>query len=292
MLNSYVCECCPRQCKVNRENSFGYCKAPANYRIGRIAPHEWEEPIISGEKGSGAIFFAGCNMGCVFCQNMKLSRGLVGQNYSSGELVAEMLKLQDMGCHNINLVTPSHYVPWLCETLKEAKDAGLAIPIVYNTSAYDKVETLKMLDGLVDIYLPDFKYFEEQYALRYSNAKNYKEVADAAIAEMVRQTGKIVMEDGLLKRGVVVRHLVMPGLSEDSKKILKHLFGKYENQIFYSIMNQFTPYGEVEKYPEINRTVTQEEYDEVVDFAISLGVENGFIQEGETQSESFIPEFS
>lgn len=288
------CKLCPRECGGMRlDGKSGYCGVDEKIRIGRIAPHEWEEPCISGEKGSGAVFFSGCNMGCVFCQNEALSCGKVGKLYEEEELVAKMLELQEMGCHNINLVTPSHYVPQIISVLKKAKEQGLSLPIVYNTSSYEKVETLKKLEGYVDIYLPDFKYIDKESASRYSNAKDYPSVAKSAIEEMVRQVGAPDFDkvSGLMKKGVIVRHLVLPGYVEESKKIIKYLFDTYENQIYISIMNQFTPFARVEEFPELNRKITEDEYDEVVDYAIDLGVEQGFIQEGETADESFIPSF-
>lgn len=262
-------------------------------KVGRIAPHAWEEPCISGDRGSGAVFFAGCNMGCVFCQNEKLSRGLVGKELEEEELAEECLKLQERGCHNINLVTPSHYVLQIRSMLRKAKKQGLTIPVVYNTSAYEKPETLRLLEGLVDIYLPDFKYMEEETAARYSRARNYPKIAKAALAEMVRQTGYPGFDEaGMMRKGVLVRHLVLPGCIQESKEVIRYLYDTYGNQIYISIMNQYTPRAEVENYPEINRKVTQEEYQEVVDFAVELGVEQGFIQEGDTALESFIPEFN
>ena len=286
------CKLCPRNCGGNRLlGDKGYCKEDARIFVGRIAPHEWEEPCISGEKGSGAIFFAGCNMGCVFCQNVALSRGQAGKEYSIEQLAEECIRLQDMGCHNINLVTPSHYVVQIVEMLKRAKKKGLHIPVVYNTSSYEKVESLRLLEGLVDIYLPDFKYIRSESAKKYSKAEDYPQIAKRALEEMIRQVGTPVFEKNMMKRGVIVRHLVLPDNTQESKEIMRFLHSTYGNEIFISIMNQYTPYGDIKEYEELQRTLTVEEYDEVVDYAIDIGIEQGFIQEGETAKESFIPEF-
>jgi putative pyruvate formate lyase activating enzyme len=277
---------------VDRKNGqYGYCHVGETFKIGRIAPHMWEEPCISGEKGSGAIFFAGCNMGCVYCQNEKLSHGEAGIEYRLEELLAQVDELMKQGCHNINLVTPSHYAKALVPFLQIFREKYPIVPVVYNTSSYEKAEVIQSLAGLVDIYLPDMKYGSEKLAARYSHAPNYPQVAKAAIAEMVAQCPQPVFDGELMKKGVVVRHLVLPGFVEESKEVIRYLYETYGNQIYLSIMNQYTPYGHVADYPEINRTLTEKEYDEVVDYAISIGVEQGFIQEGETCKESFIPEF-
>ncbi len=287
------CNLCPRNCNINRGETIGVCGVGNTIRIGRIAPHFWEEPCISGEKGSGTIFFAGCNLKCVYCQNEKLSRAQVGQEYSVEELAAEMIKLQELGAHNINLVTPTHYTLQIVLAVRMAKEKGLTIPIVYNTSGYEKVESLQLLDGLVDIYMPDFKYISSELAKKYSRADDYPQRAKEAIEEMVRQVGEAVFDDeGMMKKGVLVRHLVLPGMVEQSKDVIRYLYETYKDKIFISIMNQYTPFGDLENFPELQRSLTEEEYEEVVNYAIELGVENGFIQEGETDSESFIPEFT
>ncbi|MBQ1871048.1 MAG: radical SAM protein [Lachnospiraceae bacterium] len=287
------CNLCPRQCNVDRNVNIGYCKVGAEFKIGRIMKHMWEEPCISGDNGSGAVFFSGCNMGCIYCQNDLLSKGLVGKDYTEDELIIEMLKLQDMGCNNINLVTPTHYSDRLIDVIKSAKSKGLMLPIVYNTSSYEKVESLKALEGLIDIYLPDLKYLDIKGAKNYSNAEDYPEVARLAIDEMVRQVGGCEFnEDGVMKKGVIVRHLVLPGRIGEGKKVIEYLYNRYGDMIYISIMNQYTPYGKAKNDALLCRPITEEEYDEVVNYAISLGVENGFIQEGETCDESFIPEFT
>lgn len=247
--------------------------------------------MISGAHGSGTVFFSGCPLGCVYCQNRKISNGENGVAVTTEELTHIYLKLQEMGANNINLVTPTHYALAVRESVLDAKKRGLQLPIVYNTGGYEKVETLKMLEGIVDIYLPDFKYFGSEISARYSDAPDYFEVAKKAMDEMKRQAGEPVVENGLMKRGVIVRHLVLPGYTEDSKKVIRYLYETYGDSIYLSIMNQYTPLENVKDYPEINRRITEEEYDEVVDFAIGLGVENAFIQEGETAEESFIPDF-
>lgn len=286
------CRICPRNCGVDRVNgTVGYCKAPEAFRIGRIAPHYWEEPVISGEKGSGAVFFAGCNMGCVYCQNEVLSHGRAGREYSDEAFLQECLRLQEEGCHNLNLVTPSHYAHRLADFLPKAKAEGLRLPVVYNTSSYENAETLRRLKGLVDVYLPDFKYLSPQLAKKYSHAENYPEIAKKALEEMVRQQPSPVFQGDLMKKGVLVRHLVLPGYVKESKEVIRFLYETYGNAIYISIMNQYTPMKQLADYPELNRTLTEKEYDEVVNFAISIGVEQGFIQEGETCKESFIPEF-
>lgn len=276
-------------------------------RVARAALHMWEEPVISGTRGSGTVFFSGCPLRCVFCQNHQIAIGNVGKEISVERLVEIFFELKEQGANNINLVTPSHYVPQLVRALEQAKNQRLDIPIVYNTGSYETVESLKMLDGLIDIYLPDCKYYAPEISVRYARAEDYFETADKAIEEMVRQTGAPVFvresdahtqvsdwemyEDALMRRGVIVRHLLLPGCVEDSKNIIKYLYEKFGNQIFISIMNQYTPLKNAENYPELMRKVTEEEYDEIVDYAIDLGVEQGFIQEGDTAEESFIPEF-
>ncbi len=278
-------------CEKKQDDGIGICGVSHKLKIARAALHMWEEPCISGERGSGAVFFSGCSLHCVFCQNRKISGGN-GKELIDEELVAIFLRLQEEHAANINLVTPTQYVPTIAWALREAKTRGLTIPVVYNTSGYETVETLRQLDGLVDIYLPDFKYMDESLAATYSKAKNYPQVAKEAIAEMVRQVGEAAFsEEGYMTKGIIVRHLCLPGEIEDSKRVLRYLYETYGNSIYYSIMNQYTPPKEPLAWQNLNRKLTEEEYDEVVDYAIELGVENGFIQEGDTAEESFIPEF-
>ena len=293
---SKICTLCPRNCGVDRENGEkGICGQTNRLKVARAALHFWEEPCISGEAGSGTVFFSGCSLHCVFCQNEAIANGTVGKEISIGRLTEIFFELREQGANNINLVTPGHFIPQIREALFRAKEQGLGIPVVYNTSSYESVEALRSLEGLVDIYLPDFKYMNGELAWKYSHAKDYPQVAKAAIAEMVRQTGKPVFdekgEEGLIKRGTIVRHLTLPGCMEDSKAILAYLYSTYGEQIYISIMNQFTPLENVTAFPELNRKITEDEYDELVDYAIALGIEQGFIQEGETAQESFIPDF-
>ena len=286
------CNICPRECNVNRnKNELGFCKCNNEIKIANYSLHMWEEPCISGGTGSGTVFFSYCNLQCVYCQNYEISKLHKGWTVTKEQLVDIFLELQDKKALNINLVTPTHYVPLLKEVIKNAKDKGLIIPIVYNTSSYEKVETLKELEGLIDIYLPNLKYYDDNIAIEYSKAFNYFEYATSTIEEMYRQVGKIKLENGIMKKGVIVRHLVLPGHIEDSKKILNYLYNKYEDNIYISIMNQYTPVNKC-KYPNLNRTLTEKEYNEVVNYAYDLGIRNAFIQEGETCTESFIPVFS
>ena len=287
------CSLCPRMCMADREITTGYCGVKNTLRVARAALHFWEEPCISGKEGSGAVFFTGCNLRCVFCQNYQIVRAAQGKEITIERLAEIFLELQEQKANNINLVTATHYVPQVVEALKLAKEQGLHIPVVYNCGGYESVETLKMLEDLVDIYLPDFKYVDTERAKRYSHAENYPEVAKAALAEMVRQQPEAEFDErGIMKKGVIVRHLMLPGGIKDSKAVVKYLYETYGDQIYISLMNQYTPLPHVEEYPEINRKVKKFEYDRLVDYAISLGVENGFIQEGETAEESFIPAFT
>ena len=293
MDTSFMCNLCPRECNVDRGlGKIGFCKVPNHIKVARAALHFWEEPCISGEEGSGTVFFSGCNLRCVYCQNRKIAEGIYGKEITVDRLAAIFLELQEKGANNINLVTPSHYVLEIVKALKMAKAQGLSVPVVYNSSAYEKVEILSLLEGYVDVYLPDFKYMDALLSKKYSGAKDYSDVAKEALKEMVRQVGEARFDErGILTNGVVVRHLVLPGYTEDSKKIIKYLYETYGNHIYISILSQFTPLKGLNAYPELNRKLTEEEYDEVVDYAIEIGVENGFIQEGDVAEESFIPDF-
>mgnify|MGYP002726227046 FL=1 len=330
------CMLCPRKCGVNRKKGeMGVCGQTAAIKAARAALHMWEEPCISGQNGSGTVFFSGCNLGCIFCQNHNIATGKAGIEISIERLAEIFLELQEKGANNINLVTAGHFVPQVVGALKMAKQQGLYLPVVYNTSSYEKVETLRLLEGYVDIYLPDLKYVDSAISSRYSHAADYFTCASAAIAEMVRQVGEpeFVFERAagkegssaefladekkkiseqqnnmifdaaeyqerseageslLMRKGVIVRHLVMPDCVEDSKRVISYLLKTYGGQIFISIMNQYTPLPQCREYPELSRRVTEAEYDAVVDYAIELGIENGFIQEGDVAEESFIPEF-
>ncbi len=288
------CTLCPRECHVDRINGkIGFCRMTHELVVARAALHYWEEPCISGDKGSGTVFFAGCGMGCVYCQNRNIALGQAGKQITVDRLAEIYLELQEKGANNINLVTPTHYVPQILDSLQSARKQGLQLPIVYNSSGYEKLETLKLLEGNIDIYLPDLKYMASQPALRYSNCEDYFIHTSRAIEEMVRQTGESKFDSkGMMKKGVIVRHLTLPGYLEDSKDILSYLYKTYGDRIWISIMNQYTPMESVVKYPEINRRISEKEYEELVEYAIQLGIENGFIQEGDTASESFIPEFN
>lgn len=287
------CTLCPRACHVNRvEGIRGYCGMDSKIYAARAALHMWEEPCISGEKGSGAVFFAGCGLRCIFCQNREIAIGKQGKEISVERLGEIFLELEAKGAANINLVTGVHYVPQIIEALDLAKKQGMSLPVVYNSSGYENVETLKYLEGYVDVYLPDFKYMESELAEQFSHAGDYPEKAKLAIQEMVRQTGNCSFdESGYIKKGTIVRHLILPGHTVNSKKVLKYLYDAYGDLIFISIMNQYTPVYRQKKYTELNRKVTEREYEKILNYAIELGLKNGFWQTGDTAKESFIPKF-
>lgn len=289
------CVLCPRACRVNRSvpGQKGLCGMPDRVRIARAALHFWEETCISGKEGSGAVFFSGCNLRCVFCQNREISAGGAGTEISVERLSDIFMELQEQGANNINLVTPTHYLLSVAEALEKAKQKGLRVPVVYNCGGYESVEALKRIEGLVDIYLPDYKYVSAELAARYSAAADYPQRAWEALEEMYRQTGEAVLDErGMMRRGVIVRHLILPGHTKEAIAVLQKLYATYANTICYSIMNQYTPLPYVAKeYPELNRRLTKREYDKVIDAAVSMGIENGYIQEGETAKESFIPPF-
>lgn len=348
-----ACILCPRNCKANRTaGAAGFCGAPADIRVARASLHMWEEPCISGRRGSGTVFFVGCNLKCVYCQNYAIARGgmspgpgdnpekndpgaadkstelgmqdmvIGGKSLSVEELADLFLRMEAVGAHNINLVTAGHYVPGVRDALIRAKVQGLGIPVVYNSSGYELPETLRMLDGLVDIYMPDFKYMSPNLAARYSRAPDYPEVAKAALKEMFRQVGRPVFERAseeefsginrnhlpdcgneepgtdettsavLMKRGMLVRYLLLPGCVIDGKRIMKYLYEIWHDDIWISVMNQYTPQPEqLRDFPELNRKVTGREYDSLLDYAIRLGIQNAYMQEGEAARESFIPDF-
>ena len=287
------CTLCPRACGADRESGRrGRCGADQEIRVARAALHMWEEPCISGAEGSGAVFFSGCPLGCIYCQNRKISRGESGMVISTGRLAEIFLELQQQKANNINLVTAGHFLPQVIEALLLAKGQGLKIPVVYNSSAYEKPEALRRLDGLVDVYLPDFKYISSELAAAYSNAPDYPQVAAAAIREMVRQRPEPRFDTrGIMTTGVIVRHLLLPGHVREAKQIIRYLHEEYGNRIYISMMNQYTPMEAVAGDPLLGRRVTKREYERLLAFAEQLGVEQGFYQEGETAKESFIPEF-
>ena len=289
------CKECPRKCNKERREgdtpSYGYCQVSVLPKVARAALHFWEEPCISGEEGSGTVFFSGCNLRCVYCQNVEIAAGVRGKTISIERLAEVFLELQEKGANNINLVTPSHYYRQIKEALLLVKEK-LHIPVIANTSSYDSVTALQELDGFIDIYLADYKYRSNELAAKYSYAEDYPQVAATALKEMFRQVGEPEFDEhGIMKKGIIVRHLLLPGCSADSKEVLKFLYETFGDSVFISIMNQYTPLPHVERYPELNRRITEEEYEKIVDYAIDLGIENGFVQEGETAEESFIPAF-
>ena len=287
------CNLCPFECNVNREEgALGKCRAGKNIKIGLIYKHFGEEPWISGEKGSGTVFFSNCNLKCQFCQNYKISSLGKGEEISVEELAKKFLELQEEGVHNINLVTPTPYVIQIIESLKIAKKQGLKIPIVYNTSGYEKVEILKMLEGYVDIYLPDLKYFDNELAIKLSGAKNYFEVATNAILEMQRQIKKSeIDQNGIMKKGIIVRHLILPNCIENSKNVLKWIKENLREDVFVSLMAQYFPTYKALETDDINRKITEEEYSEVEDYLYELDIKNGFIQDMEDEEEKYVPDF-
>lgn len=296
VLNLKECNLCPRKCKVDRTlGQRGFCGCTDEIYVARAALHMWEEPCISGEEGSGAIFFSGCSLRCVFCQNFNISNCSVGKKISVERLADICLELQEKGANNINLVTPTHYVTQIIEALTLAKKNGLRIPIVYNTGGYENEETIEALNGLVDVYLPDLKYYDDELAKKYSNAPHYFETAIKAIAKMFEQTGPCRFdENGKIIRGVIVRHLILPGNIKDSKKVVDYLHETYGDNIYLSIMSQYTPMKEFVKsgkYPELSKKLPPKAYDKFIDYCIEKGIENAFIQEGDPADESFIPDF-
>lgn len=296
LINEFMSDCilCPRNCHADRlSGQTGFCGETAELTAARAALHFWEEPCISGSVGSGTVFFSGCNLQCVFCQNHDIALGKRGQKISIQRLGEIFLELQAKGAANINLVTPSHFIPQIRLALEQAKQNGLNLPIVYNSSGYENKASLQLLEGLIDIYLPDLKYYSPETAAKYSHARDYFEKASIAIAEMFRQVGPPIFDEAgeLLKRGVIVRHLLLPGQPSDSKKILRYLHDTYHNDIIVSLMNQYTPLPHVAAFPELNRTITPLEYEKILNFADKIGIEQGYMQEGGTAEESFIPLF-
>lgn len=293
-MNKYEnCLLCPRKCGINRSTGqTGVCGVSSEIKVARAALHYWEEPCISGEKGSGAVFFSGCSLHCVFCQNREISDGKVGKIISKERLRDIFLELKAKGANNINLVTPGQYIPDIVWAVSDARRYGMELPIVYNTSGYENADELKQLEEIVDVYLPDFKYMDSALSAKYSRAKDYPSVAKQAISEMVRQQPRVVIDDatGLIQKGVIVRQLLLPGHVNDAKAILKYLHDTYQDSIYISMMSQFTPIA-LKDYPEINRTVTRREYERLIDYAIKIGITNAFIQEGNVAKDSFIPAF-
>ncbi len=284
------CHLCPRNCGVNRYQEKGYCGATNKVRVAYYSLHHWEEPVLSGTRGSGTVFFSHCNLSCMYCQNQKISLKGYGKNISNKRLQEIFLELQKKKAHNINLVTPTIYVPQIASVLRKIKGKELTIPVVYNTSSYENIGTLMAMRGLVDIYLADLKYFDDELGRKYSKCENYFETATLAIDEMFRQVGKPVLRNHLMKKGLIVRVLVLPGHTLDAKQIIEYLYKTYQDDIIISIMNQYTPVAEC-PYENLNRKLTEEEYEDVINYALTIGVQKAFIQEGDTAEESFIPDF-
>lgn len=286
------CELCPRKCHINRNINKGICSNTSTLKVARSALHYFEEPSISGTNGSGTIFFSGCNLKCCYCQNKEISNDNFGINISVERLSELMLELQKKKANNINLVTPTHFVPSIIEAIKLARKKGLSIPIVYNTSGYESITTIKLLAGYVDIYLTDFKYFDNKLGEDLSKVKNYFEIASLALEEMYKQVGKNKFaSNGMMMKGIIVRCLVLPTKGADTKKIINYLYKKYQDNIYLSIMNQYTPVNHSDTFTFLNDKVSDKEYDDIINYALDLGVKNAYIQEGETQDESFIPPF-
>ena len=293
-MNKYEnCLLCPRKCGINRRTGqTGVCGVSSEIKVARAALHYWEEPCISGKRGSGAVFFSGCSLHCVFCQNREISDGKEGKVISKERLSDIFIELAGKGANNINLVTPGQYIPDIVWAVNDAKSRGMKLPIIYNTSGYENVTELKLLEGIVDVYLPDFKYMDSTLSARYSRAKDYPSVAKQALSEMIRQQPDVVIDDatGLIQKGVIVRQLLLPGHVNDAKAVLKYLYDTYHDHVYISMMSQFTPIA-LKDYPEINRTVTRREYERLVDYALEIGITNAFIQEGDVAKDSFIPAF-
>ena len=285
------CNLCVRKCNVNRDLTFGFCKSSNVIKIAKIMLYEYEEPCISGENGSGAIFFSNCNMKCVFCQNYEISILGKGKEVSINDFADLLISLEKKKAHNINLVTPGHYAHLIKEGIILAKKKGLSIPIIYNTNSYESVDVIKSLNGLIDIYLPDFKYYDDKYAIKYSSVPGYCDNAKLVIDEMVKQVGTPIFKNGMMVKGVLVRHLILPTLTLDTKRIINYLYSTYGDNIYLSIMNQYTP---MKKFNDdiLNKKVSKKEYEEIIDYAYDIGVRNAYVQDEGTCKKSFIPDFS
>lgn len=288
------CNLCIRRCNIDRINGeIGFCRATDRVKIARASLHMWEEPPISGDVGSGTVFFSNCNLKCVFCQNHEISQESVGIDITIERLADIFLELQDKNAANINLVTPTHYVPQIIEAIDIARAKGLSIPILYNTNSYDSVETIKLLKGYIDVYLPDFKYFNDKYAIKYSNAPRYEENIIPVLKEMYNQVGPVQFDtNGFITKGIIIRHLMLPGLLFDSKRILDKIYSVFQDNVYISIMNQYTPMFNASKYPEIDKSLNPKHYDALIDYASSIGITNGFIQESGTNSTAYVPNFN
>ena len=287
------CKICPHNCGVNRLNgNIGRCKSNGNIKLAMASIHNFEEPCISGENGSGTVFFSNCNMNCVFCQNYKISQQGLGREISIEELAEIFIDEQNKNAENINIVTQTMYVYHIIEAIKIAKNKGLKIPIVYNSNGYENVETIKKLDGYIDIYLPDLKYYDDDLAFKYSGVKNYFENATSAIKEMYNQVGSPVLdENGMMKKGLIIRHLVLPNNLQNSKDVLKWINDNIDKKVFVSVMAQYFPTNRAKEFPEINRKLTKEEYEEIENYLYSLDLDNGYIQELGEHEEEYVPDF-
>ena len=294
LTNLERCNICPHKCQVNRiKGQIGKCKSGNKVKIALYSIHNFEEPCISGKNGSGTIFFSNCNLNCVFCQNYEISQLGQGKEFEINELADIMIKEQEKGVENINLVTPTSYIIQIAESIKIAKGKGLKIPIVYNTNSYENIESLKLLDGLVDIYLPDLKYYYNKLGKRYSNVENYFEIATNAILEMYRQVGNVQIDsNGILQKGVVIRHLVLPNHIENSKKVLKWIKENLDNKVFVSIMAQYFPTYKAKNIEKINRKLTKKEYQEIMEYVDSIGLDNGYVQELGEHEEKYVPKWN
>ena len=286
------CTICPHKCGIDRSNNIGRCKATDKIKIALYSIHNFEEPCISGENGSGTIFFSNCNMNCVYCQNYEISQLGRGKEITIDELANIMIEQQEKGVQNINLVTPTSYSLHIIEAIKIARRNGLNIPIVYNTNGYESVETLKLLEGFIDIYLPDLKYYKNELAQKYSKVNNYFEIATQAIKEMYRQVGAPVLDEkGVMKKGLMIRHLILPNEVENSKKILSWIKENMDNNVYISIMAQYFPTYKAKEIEKLSRKITQEEYNEVEEYLYNLDLENGYIQELGEHEEEYVPKW-
>ena len=288
------CTLCPHKCKIDRNINIGRCKAGNKIEIGGVSLHKFEEPCISGKNGSGTVFFSKCNLNCVFCQNYEISNLGNGRKIEIEELSKILLKQQENGAENINLVSPTIYADKIIDAIKIAKQKGLKIPIIYNTNGYENIETLKKLEGYVDVYLPDLKYYDEKLALKYSNIKNYFNTATEAIKEMYRQVGyPIFNENGMITKGVIIRHLVLPNNIENSKKVLKWIYDNLDRRIYVSVMTQYFPTYKAKEFKEINRKLSKTEYNEIENYIYELGIENGYMQDfSEENEEQYVPRWN
>jgi len=289
-----LCNSCPRNCNKNRKVETGYCGVTGQPKVARAFLHMWEEPCISGTRGSGTIFFSGCNLKCVYCQNFSISQENFGREITEGRLEEIVEELIHKGAHNINLVNPSHYVHTIARVLRALKAEGkLTVPVVYNSNGYERIEALKAMEGLVDVYLPDMKYSSCETSLKYSKAKDYPHVSQKAVLEMYRQVGSPVLDDsGIIRRGLVIRHLILPGHTKESISVLDWISKSLPKSVYVSLMSQYTPFYDAEKYPEINRPITRKEYQRVVDHLYKLGLEEGYVQERQSADTQYIPDFN